>query len=43
MNENINKEIGIIKVEIPELKITITEVTVSHRCPISCTEGSLDR
>lgn len=34
MNENINKDIEIIKVENLEMKIIITEVNVSHRCPL---------
>ena len=39
MNKNINKETEIIKVEIRELKTTITEVNVTHRCPLFSTEG----
>ena len=43
MNKNINKETEIIKVEIRELKTTITEVNVTHRCPLFSTEGPQDR
>lgn len=43
MSVNINKEIQIIKVEIPELKITVTEVSLSYRCPLASIEEPLDK
>lgn len=39
MNENINNVIDVIKAEIPETKITATEVNVNHRIPSPLLRG----